>query len=175
MADSDPSAPVGDDPFLRSGRAQVQTVQLSPSSRRIAGLLLLTLVTVEFGGYYLTTVVGGPAELTGFQLAFSRAGHAHAGVLIVLSLVCLLLADATELRGTIGHLVRLTIPAAAVLMSAGFFLSSAGEGLTEPNGLIVILWIGAASLTVGVVSLGLALLRRPSQIEQERQKVGRHD
>lgn len=75
---------------------------MSSLSRRIAGLLLLALVTVEFGGYYLTTVVSGPAELTGFQMAFSRAGHAHAGVLIVLSLVCLLLADATDLRGLIG-------------------------------------------------------------------------
>jgi hypothetical protein len=136
----------------------VQTVQLSRPSRRIAGLLLLALVTVEFGGYFLVRVASGGEQLTDFQVAFARAGHAHAGVLIVLSLVCLILADATELPGAMGYLVRLAIPAAAILMSAGFFLSSAGEGLTEPNGLIVVLWLGAAALTVGVVGLGVALL-----------------
>lgn len=137
----------------------METVPMRASSQRIAGLLLLALVTVEFGGYYLTRVASGREELTEFQVAFARAGHAHAGVLIVLSLVCLLLADATQLRGVLGYVARLAIPAAAVLMSAGFFLSSAGEGRTEPNGLIVVLWLGAASLTVGVVSLGVALLR----------------
>lgn len=136
-----------------------QTIALSRTSRRIAGLLLLALVTVEFGGYYLTSVASGEEQLTDFQVAFARAGHAHAGVLIVLSLVCLLLADATRLQGAMGYLVRLAIPLAAILMSAGFFLSSAGEGLTEPNGMIVILWLGAASLTVGLVGLGVALLR----------------
>lgn len=136
---------------------------MTDSSRRIAGLLLLALVTVEFGGYFLTTVVSGEQELSDFQVAFARAGHAHAGVLIVLSLVCLLLADAIDLRGAFGYLVRLAIPAAAVLMSAGFFASSAGDGLTEPNSLIIVLWLGAAALTVGVVSLGVALLRAPAR------------
>lgn len=139
---------------------------MSAPSRRIAGLLLLALVTVESGGYFLTTVASGRQELTEFQVAFARAGHAHAGVLIVLGLVCLLLADAAGLYGALGYVARLAIPAAAVLMSAGFFLSSAGEGLTEPNGLIVVLWLGAACLTVGVVGLGVALLRSSRRIPE---------
>lgn len=134
-------------------------MSISPLSRRIAGFLLLTLVAVQFGGYFLTRVVSGKEQLTDFQTGFARAGHAHAGVLIVLSLVCLLLADAVELRGALGYVARLAVPAAAVLMSAGFFVSSMGEGLNEPNGWIVVLWLGAASLTVGVVTLGIALLR----------------
>jgi hypothetical protein len=44
-------------------------------------------------------------------------------------------------------------------MPTGFFLSSMGAGRTGPNGLVAVLWLGAASLTVGVVVLGLALLR----------------
>jgi hypothetical protein len=139
---------------------------MSAPSRRIAGLLLLALVTVESGGYFLTTVASGRQELTEFQVAFARAGHAHAGVLIVLGLVCLLLADAAGLYGGLGYVARLAIPAAAVLMSAGFFLSSAGEGLTEPNGLIVVLWLGAACLTAGVVGLGVALLRSSRRIPE---------
>jgi hypothetical protein len=61
-------------------------------------------------------------------------------------------------RVAFGYLARLAIPAAAVLMPTGFFLSSMDDGATEPNGLVVLLWLGAACLTVGVVSLGLALL-----------------
>jgi hypothetical protein len=132
---------------------------MSQASKRIAGLLLLSVVAIEFGGYFLTRVASGKEELTEFQVAFARAGHAHAGVLVILSLVSLLLADAAALRGALGYVARVAIPAAAILMSAGFFLSSAGEGRTEPSSLIVILWLGAASLTIGVVGLGIALLR----------------
>jgi len=134
-------------------------MQLSRESRRIGGLLLLAIVTIEFGGFYLTRVASGQVELTDFQVAFSRAGHAHAGVLVTLSLVALILADATSLRGVLGYIARLAIPLAAILMSAGFFVSSMGAGRTEPNGLILVLWLGAGSLTVGVICLGVALLR----------------
>lgn len=135
------------------------TLTLSRKSRRIAGLLLLSIVAVEFGGYYLTQVARGAAEVTEFQQNFSRAGHAHAGVLVILSLIAVVLTDATGAHGTAGWVARLGIPLAAILMSAGFFLSSMGSGRTEPNGLIVVLWLGAASLTAGVVTLGVLLLR----------------
>ncbi len=137
----------------------MQTLELSRTSRRISGLLLLSIVAIEFGGLYLTRVASGAVELTSFQTAFSRAGHAHAGVLVTLSLVALILADATNLRGALGYVARLAIPLAAIAMSAGFFLSSMGAGRTEPNGLIVVLWLGGVSLAVGVISLGLALVR----------------
>jgi hypothetical protein len=139
----------------------VGATPMSLPSRRIAGILLLTLVTVEFGGYFMTRISRGQEELTEFQTSFARAGHGHAGVLIVLALVCLVLADAIKLGGAVGYVARLAIPAAAVLMSAGFFLSSMGVGVTEPNGWIAVLWLGAACLAVGVVTLGVALLRRP--------------
>jgi hypothetical protein len=133
------------------------SLTLSRTSRRIAGLLLLSIVAVESGGYYLTRVASGKEQLTAFQVAFSRAGHAHAGVLVVLGLVMIMLADATTLRGVAGYVARLGVPLAAILMPTGFFLSSAGAGRTEPNGAIVLLWLGAASLAAGVVTLGLTL------------------
>lgn len=134
----------------------MQTLPLTRRPRIIAGILLLSIVTIELGGYYLTTIVRGQVELTEFQQAFARAGHAHAGVLVILSLVALLYADAAGLRG---RLVRLAIPVAAILMLAGFFASSMGDGLDQPNGLIVLLWLGALSLAVGVITLGIGLLR----------------
>lgn len=137
----------------------MRTLTLSRTSQRTAGFVLLSILAIEFGGYYLTTVVSGPVELTDFQLAFSRAGHAHAGVLVTLGLIGLVLADATRLTGVLGYAARLGTPLAAILMSAGFFLSSMGEGVTEPNGFLAVLWVGAASLAVGVVSLAFGLLR----------------
>jgi hypothetical protein len=139
--------------------SQESTLRLSRESRRIAGLLLLSLVAVESGGYYLTRVVSGTQEVTDFQTAFARAGHAHAAVLIILALVGVILADAARLTGVFGYVARLAIPLAAILMPVGFFLSSTGTGTTEPNGMIVLLWLGAVALTVGLVSLGGALLR----------------
>ena len=59
---------------------------LSDESRILAGILLLSQVTVETGGLYLLAIVRGAAEVTPFQEKFARAGHAHAGILLVLVL-----------------------------------------------------------------------------------------
>lgn len=132
---------------------------LSRHSRLVAGILLLALVTVETGGLYLVRLVGYGAEATEFQLSFARAGHAHAGVLLILSLVALLYADAARLSGVVGWLGRGLIPVAALLMSGGFFAASMGDGRTEPNGFIVLLYIGGATLAAGLIVLGVNLLR----------------
>jgi hypothetical protein len=59
----------------------------------------------------------------------------------------------------VGNIVaRNGIWAAAVLFPAGFFLSSAGRGVTRPNKLIVLLYLGIAALTAGVLALGIGLL-----------------
>jgi hypothetical protein len=137
----------------------MQTFVLSPESRYIAGAVLLTIVGIEFGGWFMTRIVGGHVRMTDFQKSFARAGHAHAGVLVTLGLVTLVLADAAALDGVLGWLARVGTPAAAALISAGFFFSSMGRGeVTRPNKLIWLVWLGALSLAVGVVTLGLGLL-----------------
>jgi hypothetical protein len=132
---------------------------LSDQSRYIGGALLLTILTIEVGGWFLTRIVRGSVPMTAFQKAFARAGHGHAGVLVILSLVCLLLADAARLHGAVGWWGRLAIPVAAVLMSAGFFVSSSGRGeVTGPNRFIGLVWVGALSLATGVAVVGIGLL-----------------
>jgi len=131
---------------------------MSDESRVLAGILLLALVTVETGGLYLVRLVRGKVEATPFQLAFARAGHAHAGVLLILALVCQLLADATELTGVGGWLARSGVAAAALLMPGGFFFSSMGRGRTQPNALIAMVLAGAVVLALGLASLGVGLL-----------------
>lgn len=131
---------------------------MSDESRILAGVLLLALVTVETGGLYLVRVVTGRAGATAFQEKFARAGHAHAGVLLVLALLCQLFADATRQDGVFDWLSRSGVAVAALLMPGGFFLSSLGDGRERPNRLIALVFVGAAFLAAGLTSLGVGLL-----------------
>jgi len=131
---------------------------VSPATMNTAGVLLVAIVAIEWGGTYLLALARGRRTATPFQITFARAGHAHAGVLVILSLVSLLYVDASGATGLLGALARQGIPLAAILMPLGFFLSSAGKDRTSPNTLIWLLYAGAVSLAVGVASLGIALL-----------------
>src|SRR6266568_6171292 len=131
------------------------TLQLSSDSRSTAGVLLLTILFIEYGGWFVLRVVRGRVPMTDFQRSFARAGHAHAGVLVILALVGLILADATTLSGPLAVLAHNGIWIAAILMPAGFFFSSAGRNVTKPNPFIALLYLGIAALTLGVVSLGI--------------------
>lgn len=131
---------------------------LSDDSRRLAGILFLALVTVETGGLYMLRIVRGREDVTPFQEKFARAGHAHAGVLLVLALVCQPFVDATDLTGGWEWLARTGVAVSALVMPGGFFFSSMGRGRTEPNALIVMVLAGAALLAVSLTTLGVGLL-----------------
>ena len=136
---------------------------MSPESRRLAGALLVILPTVMIGGIsILTLLINDPAYMRNpLRQDLWRAGHAHAGVFLVLSLVALRYVDEAELGAGSKWLVRLAIPSAAILVPAAFFLSMLSPDATEPNGLIALAYIGAAVLATGVIVLGVGLLRRP--------------
>lgn len=137
----------------------MEPTSLSEATTRIAGILFIALVTVETGGLYLVKLVRGAAPATELQLSFARAGHAHAGVLLILSLIGLLYADAVALAGTWGTVARSGVPVAALLMPIGFFFSSMGEGRTSPNRLIALIYLGGVCLAAGLLALGIGLLR----------------
>jgi hypothetical protein len=134
---------------------------MSPESRRLAGLLLVILPTVMIGGVsILTLLVGDPAYVRNpLRQDLWRAGHAHAGVLLILSLVVLRYVDEAQLSARLKMFVRLAAPSAAILMPLAFFLSVLKPDATEPNGLITLAYVGAAVLAAGVVLLGIGLLR----------------
>jgi hypothetical protein len=131
---------------------------LSDTSRQLAGILFLALVTVETGGLYMLKIVRGQEGVTPFQEKFARAGHAHAGVLLVLALVCQPFVDATSLSGPWAWVARSGVAVAALLMPGGFFFSSMGRGRTQPNRLIALVLAGAALLAVSLATLGVGLL-----------------
>ncbi|CAI9403008.1 hypothetical protein [Nocardioides sp. T2.26MG-1] len=131
---------------------------MSDHSRVLAGVLLLSLVTVELGGLYVFSILSRRVPATPFQERFARAGHAHAGVLLILSLVNLLYVELIDLGGPWVWLARAGIPSAALLMPAGFFLAAAGAGRTRPNGFVVLLPVGGVVLAVGLLTTGVGLL-----------------
>ena len=124
----------------------------------LIGVLLLALVTVESGGYFLTRVVRGHVEANRLQQGFFRAGHAHAAVLLVLSVAILTVVSHAALDGVWMQVARLGVPIAAILMPAGFFLSVLGKDPERPNRSIVLLWLGVASLTAGLLAAGIGLI-----------------
>jgi hypothetical protein len=137
-------------------------MSMNPESRRLAGFLLVILPTVMIGGVsILTLLITDPAYMENpLRQDLWRAGHAHAGVFLVLSLVALRYVDDAVLGARLKWLVRLSIPSAAILIPAAFFLSVLEPNATEPNGFIALAYIGAVVLAGGVIVLGVGLLRR---------------
>lgn len=132
--------------------------EISTSAQTTAGIVLLAAITVASGGWLLLQILRGSVPVTDFQKAFYRAGHAHAGVLIILGLVCLLLTETTSLTGGWLWLSRTGVLIAAILLPAGFFFSAIGAGRTSPNRWIVLLWIGVVFLVAGLATCGIGLL-----------------
>ena len=135
---------------------------MSEDSIRVAGILLITVPGDRFGGARLLRAIW--ARESGYldnpvRQNLWRAGHAHAGVLVVLSLVAMLLVDqATSLSEPLRQVTRYTIVAAPILMPIGFFLSVASPRAERPNALIYLVPLGGLSLTVGALILGIGLV-----------------
>jgi hypothetical protein len=93
-----------------------------------------------------------------------RAGHAHAGVWLIMALVALRYVDEANLSNVMKWLVRGSIPLAAILVPAAFFLSVLSPDATAPNRLIYLAYVGAVLLAVGVLVLGIGLVRRVADV-----------
>lgn len=130
---------------------------LTSTTTTSAGVILLIVVTIAYGGTFLLRVVTGKVPTNTLQKNFFRAGHAHAGVLVILGLVVKLY---TALAGVTGIWDVLSggVLLAAILMPAGFFLSVIGRDPQKPGPLFALIWVGAASLTVGLVGAGIGLI-----------------
>ncbi len=134
---------------------------MTAASRRVAGVLLIVMPTVVLGGVsILSLLVNDPAYAANpLRQDLWRAGHAHAGVLLVLSLVALRYVDETSLAERTRWFVRLAFPTAAVLLPLAFFLSVLSSSATEPNALVNLAYVGAVVLVAGMITLGVGLVR----------------
>ncbi len=132
-------------------------------TRLFLGITLLTVPTIVYGGLTLLGVVTrggaglpGPSSLTAAQAALYRAGHAHAGVLLLLSLILQLALEHSILSPELRLAARIAAPLAAVLLSGGFF------GLAHVPALAVLLYLGALLVVFATVTTGVGLLRQPA-------------
>ncbi|HSK98461.1 MAG TPA: hypothetical protein VK891_17680 [Euzebyales bacterium] len=141
---------------------------MSASSRRLAGVLLILLPTAVFGGVsLLTLLINDPAyQANPLRQDLWRAGHAHAGVLLLLSLVTLRYVDEAVLGRRARAFARHAIPAAAILLPAAFFGSVLSPDATEPNALISLAYVGAVSLVAGLLTLGVGLVRKAPELRE---------
>jgi uncharacterized membrane protein len=131
----------------------------------MAGLILVLFPTVVFGGVsLLSLLIDTDSEYQDNPLRQDlwRAGHAHAGVLLILSLVALRYVDEAVLPHAWKWVVRLALPAAAILLPIAYFLSVIPEDAEEPGAIVYLAFVGAAVLIIGLITLGIGLLRKSS-------------
>jgi hypothetical protein len=137
-------------------------LQISNMTRLICGITLITVPSIEFGGTFLLKMLrtreAGYLDNPLRQNLF-RAGHAHAGVIVILSLICQLLADSIVLPDALAWFVRIGVPATAIVMPLGFFLSVTSPRAERPNGAIGLVYVGAVVLAASVLILGVGLVR----------------
>lgn len=84
-------------------------------------IALVSLPTVMYGGYALMGVLRD-RKLTEHQRAMFRAGHAHAGVLLILALVALQILDRTTLPETTVWITCFLLLFGILAQSGGFFV-----------------------------------------------------
>jgi hypothetical protein len=135
---------------------------MTQQAKLLSGIILITVPSIQYGGYFLLTSLMDKSS--GYmdnplRQNFFRAGHAHAGVFIILSLVCQVLADAALLPSPLLWAARIAVPLAAILIPAGFFFSMLPPTATQPNGAVGLIYAGAAVLAAGVLLLGVGLIR----------------
>jgi hypothetical protein len=135
---------------------------MTHEARLLSGITLITVPTIQYGGYFLLTSLmdkGSGYTDNPLRQNFFRAGHAHAGVIVILSLVCQMLADAAVLPSPLVWLVRIGVPLSAILISAGFFFSILPPTATQPSGAVCLIYAGAVILALSVLTLAIGLIR----------------
>jgi hypothetical protein len=135
---------------------------LSRDARLVAGITLLAVPTIMYGGLTLLGILtmgnAGMApealRLDDRQWALFRAGHAHAGVWVLLSLVLQVLLDAATASHALKWSARIAAPFGAIAISGGFF------GLAYHPACGQLVYLGAASMAAAVIVTGIGLIRR---------------
>jgi hypothetical protein len=135
---------------------------MTREAQLLSGIILVTVPSIQYGGYFLLTSLMDKSS--GYmdnplRQNFFRAGHAHAGVIVILSLVCQVLADAALLPPWLLWTARIAVPLAAILIPAGFFLSMLSPTPVQPSSVVGLIYVGAVALAAGVLLLGVGLIR----------------
>jgi hypothetical protein len=119
---------------------------------------LLLLVSVEYGGWSLLGFLTGRGQLGEFREQFFRAGHAHAGLLLVLSIVYFLYLDRTGYSAGVQWLAGSLLLLGIMAQSGGFF-NHLGLGQKNRSSLgTIVTRTGALLLGAALIVLAIGLL-----------------
>lgn len=121
------------------------------ATRLFAIVSLISLPTVMFGGYWLQRLMERGEGLSEFQRTYFRAGHAHAGVLLALSLVYYQYLAGTTVADGLRWLACSVFAVGVLAQSGGFFVHLVVGRPGAPS-------VGTRVTTVGAGLLATALL-----------------
>lgn len=134
---------------------------MSDATRWMVALLFISVPTIAFGGYFLLTILrrkAGTEGISEVQRTYFRAGHAHAGVLVLLAIVGQFVLDYARFPDSAVWALRIGLVVAPLLISGGFFGGAPRTPDGKPAALIALVPIGAVVLSVTTVGVGISLL-----------------
>jgi hypothetical protein len=133
---------------------------LSREARLVVAITLLVVPTIMYGGWTLLGILTHGAvspspqvQLDETQWALWRAGHAHAGVWTLLSLLLQTFLDSARLSSRAKWLARISAPLAAVFLSAGLF------GVAISASFRWLIYLGAVSMLTALLLAVVGLIR----------------
>ena len=133
---------------------------MSPDARLLCGISLILVPTIVYGGLTVLGVVSNgaygmpaPKNLSPSQIAFYRAGHAHAGVLTLLALFLQIALDSAAIPSALVWPTRVAAVAAPLLVSGGFF------AVAHVRALRAVLYAGAVVVAAATLTVGIGLIR----------------
>ena len=134
---------------------------MSDATRWMVALAFISLPTIAFGGHFLLSVLRrqvGTENFTTVQRDYFRAGHAHAGVLVLLAIVGQLVLDFSMFDEWAVWALRIGLFVSPLLISGGFF-GGAPRTADGPAGpLVNLIPTGAIVLSLSTLGTGLSLL-----------------
>jgi hypothetical protein len=120
---------------------------------------VFSLIGVEYGGYALLGFLTSSGGLGEFREQFFRAGHAHAGVLLVLSLVYFIYLDRTDYSRGVQWLAGGLLLVGILGQSGGFFLHLwQGQPGQRSVGTLTTA-AGAVLIAAALITLAVGLIR----------------
>ena len=117
----------------------------------------IAIPIVMFGGYSLLRFLAR-SGLSEFQQTFFRAGHAHAGVLLLMSLLYHHYLEQASLSPAIGVGAAVVVIVGILAQSGGFFLHRLIGRPGEPSLGTTVTGLGAGLLAVAVLVLVYGLI-----------------
>ena len=114
---------------------------------------------METGGHALLRILTGRDQVEQWQYPFFRAGHAHAGVLLVLSLFYYLYLERADLSETWEWIAGIALGAGVLAQSVRFFLHLGVGKPDETSSGTKRTRAGAGLIAVALIAIGVGLIK----------------